>query len=155
MHIARMSHRQDDCNIAPAADLAEALRAVVGKLKRRLREQADSGELTPSQVTVLLRLERDGPTTVSALARAEGMRPQSMGATVAPLEAAGLVSGAPDPDDGRQTILSLTEACRKWVAEARAARRDWLTRTIETKLSPEERGVLAKGVELLRRLADD
>ena len=92
---------------------------------------------------------------MSALARAEGMRPQSMGAIVSPLEAAGLVSGAPDPNDGRQTILSLTEACRKWIGAARAARRDWLTRTIETRLSPEEMAVLAKGVELLKRLADD
>ena len=41
------------------------------------------------------------------------MRPQSMGPLIAALEAAGLVSGAPDPKDGRQTMLSLTEACRK------------------------------------------
>ena len=77
-----------------------------------------------------------------------------MGATVAPLEAAGLVSSEPDQNDGRQTILSLTEACRKWIGEARAARHDWLTRNIETRLSPEEEEVLAKGVELLKRLAD-
>jgi DNA-binding MarR family transcriptional regulator len=78
-----------------------------------------------------------------------------MGATVAPLEAAGLLSGEPDPNDGRQTILSLTEACRTWIGEGRAARQDWLTRNIETKLSPEEQAVLAQGVELLKRLADD
>jgi DNA-binding MarR family transcriptional regulator len=104
---------------------------------------------------VLLRLEREGPTTVSALARGESVRPQSMGATVATLEAAGLVSGEPDPNDGRRTILSLTDSCRRWIDEARAARQDWLTRTIETKLSPEEQETLAKGVELLKRLAGD
>ncbi len=92
---------------------------------------------------------------MSALARGEGVRPQSMGATVATLEAAGLVGGEPDPNDGRQTILSLTKACRTWIGEARAARHDWLTRNIETKLSPEEREALAKGVELLKRLAGD
>jgi DNA-binding MarR family transcriptional regulator len=150
-----MSQQQHDLATARASALAAELRALFGKLKRRLREQADTGDLTPSQVSVLLRLEREGPATVSALARAEGMRPQSMGAAVAPLQAAGLVGGEPDPKDGRQTILSLTAACRKRIGEGRAARQDWLTRNIEAKFSPEEQEVLVKGVELLKRLADD
>ncbi len=150
-----MNRRQDAPEIRRASALAAELRALIGKLKRRLREQADSRDLSPSQVSALLRLEREGPATVSALARAEGVRPQSIGATVATLEAAGLVSGEPDPNDGRQTILSLTEACRKWISEGRAARHDWLTRKIETKLSPEEQDALATGVELLARLAGD
>ena len=89
---------------------------------------------------MLLRLERDGPATVSALSRAEGVHPQSMGATVAALEAAGLVSGKPDSGDGRQTILSLTDGCQQWMSDGRAVRQDWLTRNIQTKLSPDEQG---------------
>jgi DNA-binding MarR family transcriptional regulator len=141
---------------APQADsLATDIRALVGKLKRRLREQAAPGNLTPSQTSVLLRLEREGPATTSSLARLEGMRPQSMGAVIAPLEAAGLVSGTPDPKDGRQTILSLTDACRKWVEEGRAARQDWLTRTLQARLSPQEQDRLGEAITLLRRLVDD
>ena len=98
-----------------ASDLAQGLRALLGKLKRRLREQAGVGDLTPSQVS--LRLDKDGPATASSLARAEGMRPQSIAPVVAALEDAGLVSGAPDPTDGRQTLLSLTDACRKLVQQ--------------------------------------
>lgn len=140
----------------PQADnLAKDIRALVGKLKRRLREQAAPGDLTPSQISVLLRLEREGPATTSSLARLEGMRPQSMGAVIAPLEAAGLVSGTPDPKDGRQTILSLTDACRKWVEEGRAARQDWLTRTLEARLSPQEQDRLGEAITLLKRLVDD
>jgi DNA-binding MarR family transcriptional regulator len=150
-----MNQQWDAPEIARVTALVAELRAVFGKLKRRLREQTDFGDLTPSQVSVLLRLEREGPATVSALARNEGVRPQSMGATVAPLQASGLVTGEPNPNDGRQTILSLTEACRKWIGEGRAARQDWLTRNIATKLLPEEQETLAKGVELLKRLADD
>jgi DNA-binding MarR family transcriptional regulator len=135
--------------------LATELRALVGKLKRRLREQAAPGDLTPSQISVLLRLEREGPATTSNLARLEGMRPQSMGTVIAPLEAAGLVNGAPDPADGRQTILSLTDACRKWIEEGRAARQDWLTRVLQTRLSPQEQDKLGEAVELLKRLVDD
>ena len=62
---------------------------------------------------------------------------------------------APDPADGRQTLLSLTEACRAWVEEARAARQDWLTRTLQARLSPQEQDEVAHAIELLKRLVDD
>jgi DNA-binding MarR family transcriptional regulator len=149
-----MDASQDDRQAARASALAHDLRHVVGKLKRRLREQADVGDLTPAQTSVLLRLEKDGPATTSGLARLEGMRPQSMGAVVATLEHAGLVSGTPDPTDGRQTLLSLTEACRVWVGEGRAARQDWLSRTINARLAPREQEQLAAAIALLERLVD-
>jgi DNA-binding MarR family transcriptional regulator len=138
-----------------ASALAAEIRAVLGTLKRRLREQADVGDLTPTQTSVVLRLERDGPATVSTLARAEGIRPQSMGAIISALEAADLVTGTPDPNDGRQTILSLTDACRERILKGRAARQDWLFRTIQSRLSPQEQDALIAAVELLKRLADD
>jgi len=140
---------------ARASALAQDLRAQLGKLKRRLREQSQVGDLTPSQVSVLLRLEKDGAATASSLARAEAMRPQSMASVVAALESAGLVSGAPDPSDGRQTLLSLTDTCRQWAKEGRAARQDWLTRMLQARLSPQEQDQLAASVELLKRLVDD
>jgi DNA-binding MarR family transcriptional regulator len=150
-----MNTKSDHRQAANAAALAQELRALFGKLKRRLREQAHVGDLTPSQVSVLLRLEKDGPATASSLARAEGMRPQSIGPIIAALEAAGLVSGAPHPTDGRQTILSLTAACRKLVQDGRAARQDWLSRTIQARLSLQEQKDLAAAVELLKRFVDD
>ncbi len=103
---------------------------------------------------MIIRLERDGPATVSALARAEGVRQQSMGATISTLEAAGLVKGSPDPADGRQTILSLTDACREMIQASRAAKEDWLFHAIQTKLSPAEQEQLATNLELLKRIAD-
>jgi DNA-binding MarR family transcriptional regulator len=150
-----MDTARDDQQVTRASALAQDLRALLGKLKRRLRNQAHVGDLTPSQVSVLLRLEKDGAATASTLARAEGMRPQSMAPVIAALESAGLVSGAPDPTDGRQTLLSLTDACRKWVEEGRTARQDWLTRTLQARLSPQEQVELARAVELLKRLVDD
>jgi DNA-binding MarR family transcriptional regulator len=153
--LADMSDRRDNSQTARAAALARELRALLGKLKRRLREQAHVGDLTSSQVSVLLRLERDGPATVSALARAEGIRPQSMGPIIAALEASGLVSGAPDPTDGRQNIVSLTESYREWARKGRAARQDWLSRTIQARLSAREQKDLAVAVGLLTRLVDD
>lgn len=137
------------------AALAEDLRSIAGKMKRRLREQSSIGDLTPSQISVLVRLDKDGPATASSLARAEGMRPQSMGALLAGLQSAGLVHGAPDPRDGRQTILSLTDACRDRIRAGRAARQDWLGRMIAARLSDSERDALAAAIPLLQRLVDD
>jgi DNA-binding MarR family transcriptional regulator len=74
---------------------------------------------------------------------------------ISALEGAGLVEGAPDAADGRQTILSLTDACRIWVEEGRAARQDWLTRTLQARLSPEEQDKLVDAVALLQRIVDD
>jgi DNA-binding MarR family transcriptional regulator len=149
-----MADPSTDPSAPPSAALAANLRRFAGKLKRRLREQADIGDLTPSQTAVLLRLEQDGPSTTSALARQEGMRPQSMGTIIAALESAGLVAGVPDPSDGRQTLLSLTDHCRTWIAEGRAARQDWLSRLIEARLSPDEQAQLGAAVALLNHLVD-
>jgi DNA-binding MarR family transcriptional regulator len=137
-----------------AALLSTELRSLVGRMKRRLREQGNAGDLPPSQVAVLLRLERNGPATASGLARAEGMRPQSMGAILEPLQESGLVSGAPDPGDGRQILLSLTDRCRTWIREGRAARQDWLSCTIQARLSTAEQEELARAAALLSRLLD-
>lgn len=125
------------------------------QLKLRLREHGGGRDLTPSQTSVLLRLEKDGAATVSSLARAEGMRPQSMSAIVAPLQEAGLVKGAPDPNDGRQTLMSLTPKCVKWMEEGRAARQDWLTTMISQKLSVHEQERLRSALELLARLVEE
>ena len=138
----------------PAAALASELHALIGKLKRRLRGQASAGDLTPSQIAVLVHLEREGSATVSALARLEAVRPQSMGATVASLEAAGLVKGSPDPSDGRQTILSLTPACRDMIRTGRAARHEWLLRAIQSKLTSQEQAQLKAALALLNRIVD-
>jgi DNA-binding MarR family transcriptional regulator len=154
-----MSHAQSPVKrpaseASRATTLASELRALNGKLKRRLREEAPPGDLTWPQLSVVGLLEREGAATLTALARAENMRSQSMGAILAPLEEAGLVVRASDPSDGRQTILSLTEKCRAWIKENRMARDDWLSRVIQTKLSPEEQDELKRALELLRRITD-
>ena len=103
---------------------------------------------------MLLRLDRDGPTTVSALARAESVRPQSMRVTVVGLESMKVVSGNPDPTDGRQTLIDLTPSFRKALNANRAAREDWLLRALQAQLSSQELNDLAAAIKLLQRLAD-
>jgi DNA-binding MarR family transcriptional regulator len=91
---------------------------------------------------------------MTMLARAGGIRPQSMGVIISVLQEAGLVSGAPDSSDGRKTVLSLTDAARERFATGRLAREDWLFRAIRSQLDPAEEHELAACVALLKRLAD-
>jgi DNA-binding MarR family transcriptional regulator len=150
-----VSNRKSSTQTGLASTLAAEMRTVFRKIKQRLREHGGRNDLTPSQISVLLRLEQDGSATVSSLARVEGMRPQSMSAIVTPLQEAGLVRGAPDPIDGRQTLMSLTPKCLKALQEGRAARQDWLTTTIAQKLSAQEQEKLRAALELLTRLVED
>ena len=140
---------------ALASKLAAELRTTLGHLKRKLRQQGGRHDLTSSQIAVILRLEKDGPATVSSLARAEGMRPQSMSAVIAPLEEMGFVAGAADPNDGRKTLMSLTKACKKSIEDGRAARQDWLAQAIQQKLSPPEQKKVSSAIHLLARLTED
>ena len=150
-----MSRQTSSTQAELAQTLAADLRTVYRRLKLRLREHGGGSDLTPSQTSVLLRLEKDGSATVSSLARAEGMRPQSMSAIVTPLQQNGLVRGTPDPGDGRQTLMSLTPKCLKWLQAGRAARQDWLTTTISQKLSLREQQTLQAALDLLARLVEE
>jgi DNA-binding MarR family transcriptional regulator len=150
-----MSKRSPVPGSETASDLAGQLRTILSRLKRLLREHGGRADLTPSQISVLLRLEKDGAATVSSLARAEGMRPQSMSSIITSLQDAGLVGSSSDPNDGRQTLMSLSSKCEKWLREGRAARQDWLTTTILEKLSAQEQQKLSAALELLSRLTED
>ncbi len=150
-----MSNRKSSTQTGPASTLAAEMRTVLRKLKQRLREHGGHSDLTPSQISVILRMEKGGSATVSSLARAEGMRPQSMSAVVTPLQQSGLVRGALDPSDGRKTVISLTPKCLKSLQEGRAARQDWLTTRISQKLSVQEQEKLQVAIELLTRLVED
>jgi DNA-binding MarR family transcriptional regulator len=136
---------------ATTPQLAHELRETIGRLVRRLR--AEPGPPV-TQFAVLGRLEREGPASISDLAAGERMRPQSMAQTVRELEDAGLVSRRPDPDDARRAFVELTQAGIELVQSTRAAREDWLSRTLDRELDARERELLERAVGLLRRLAD-
>ena len=131
--------------------VASELRVVLGQLIRRLRAEH---RFPLSQGSVLGRLDRHGPQSVSDLAAAERVRPQSMAQTVADLEADGLVGRRPDPDDRRRALVELTAEGKGALEADRRHREGWLARAIAEDLSPEEQDVLREAVELLRRLAE-
>ena len=139
---------------AQLLETASELRVLVAKLRRRLAEQASPGDFTPSQVAVVTRLLHDGPATLTALAKAEAMRPQSMSTIIATLQAAGVVEGRSDPTDGRKTILAVTDDARARVERAREIKNDWLFRSIRARYTSAEQAQLAGSVALLQRLLE-
>ena len=124
------------------------------RLRRRLKDFAAGEDLTPSQTAVLIRLWKEGASSTSALAGAERVRPQSMATIVAALDGHGLIRRAPDPDDGRRQVLTLTEAGRERAESDRRAREEWLARSLQDQFSERERRVIVEALSLLQRLTD-
>jgi DNA-binding MarR family transcriptional regulator len=133
--------------------IAAALRVSVGLLVRRMRQIPVEGELTLSETSALARLDRGGPTTPGALAKQEQISPQSMGATLGALEARGLIERAPDPDDGRRAVMSITDAGLDLLRSRRTAKVQQLSRALSTEFTPDELAQLAAITPLLERLA--
>jgi DNA-binding MarR family transcriptional regulator len=137
-----------------AAAAARDLRVVVGRLRRQLRDLALDGDLTPSQTAVLTRLWKQGASSASELAGAERVRPQSMATIVAALEQRGLIKRAPDPEDGRRQVISLTKAGRQRAESDRQVREEWLARTLHERYSESERSTILDALSLLERLTE-
>ena len=140
----------DESAIAAARDL----RVMFSRLRRQLRGLATDDDLTPSQTAVLIRLWKEGASSASVLAGAEGVRPQSMAAIVAALEQRGLIERTPDPEDGRRQLISLTDAGRQRGESNRQVREEWLTSAMQERYTKAERRVILDALSLLERLTE-
>jgi DNA-binding MarR family transcriptional regulator len=138
----------------PAAQAARDLLVMFSRLRRRMRELAATEDLTPSQASVLRRLEKDGHSSTSRLALTEGVRPQSMAATVAALEERGLIERRHDPEDGRRQIISLTAAGIDRVKGDRHDRGEWLAQTLYERYTAEQLAVITEALRLLEELTE-
>jgi DNA-binding MarR family transcriptional regulator len=127
----------------------------IGLLVRRARAAGASHELSLTEAAVMARLAKDGPATTADLARAEGMKPQSMGATIAALEEMGMVERKPHPSDGRQVNIELTAKGAAVRKSAGDAKRTWLAQTIAQLNEKERETLFAAGRIIKRLLASD
>ncbi|WP_370962278.1 MarR family winged helix-turn-helix transcriptional regulator [Amycolatopsis sp. cg9] len=139
---------------APAVAAAQALRVLVGRLRRKMMDATAVGDLTSAQASALARLAKLEPTTASVLAGAERVRPQSMAATVAALEKLGLVRREADPDDGRRQLIHFTPEGRAYGRGARASREEWLARSLAERLTDDELAVVTEALALLGRIVE-
>jgi DNA-binding MarR family transcriptional regulator len=129
------------------------LTVAVGQLLRRLRSETNPTDLTLSQLSALSRIDQLGAMTTADLARAESMKPQSMGAILASLEQEGLVQRQPHPSDGRQILFALTDAGADIRKKRGIAKREWLLAEM-AKLDSNELQTLIAAIPLIKRLGD-
>jgi DNA-binding MarR family transcriptional regulator len=141
---------QEDPNIEAVAG---ALLVSIGLLRRNFRQVLAEGELTLPETSALARLDRGGPMTGAALARLEQISPQSMGATLATLKARGLITSAPDPDDGRRLLISATPTGLQLLQNRRNVRTKHLAAALATGFTRAEIKQLLAAAPLIERLA--
>jgi DNA-binding MarR family transcriptional regulator len=125
----------------------------IGLLVRRVRAAAASQELSWTETGVLKRLVQEGSATTADLARAQGMRPQSMRTIVATLEKLGMVVRKPHATDGRQVNIELTAKGAAVQKSTGDAKRTWMAQAI-ARLDAQERETLFEAGRIIKRLAE-
>ena len=128
------------------------LRAAVLVLARRLRHQVAGDEISTTEGAVLGHLGRCGAMTPGQLARAEHIQPPSMTRVIELLERREFVRREPHPTDGRQILVTRTEAGDAFVQASKQIRSAWLRERID-QLEPASRQALADATDALSRLA--
>jgi DNA-binding MarR family transcriptional regulator len=135
-------------------ETAARLRAVIGRLSRRLRptEAGTAASLTPTRIAVLMTVWREGPLGLSALSRSEGLNPTMLSRVISDLVEAGLLERVSDERDRRSAWVKATPAGRRLAQRMRRERTDALNVALEA-LSDEERCKIERAIEALEGLA--
>ena len=136
-------------------DTAARLRVAVGRLSRRLRDTAAGSEagMTPTRISVLLTVNRDGPIRLSELAAAESLNPTMLSRIVSGLVEQGLLERNSDADDRRAAWVNATLAGRRLAKHIRGERTDAINAALEG-LSVEQRGCLERALPALEALSE-
>lgn len=125
-------------------------RSVVPRTHERIIRRAGL-EIDRVEAIALSRVVDAGAMRVTELSRGLGVACSTGGRHAAHLEAEGLAARGPDPEDGRVTIVTPTDAGRRLVARLRAAHRAVLAEEL-AGWDEADIDVLA---DLLGRLAED
>ena len=136
-------------------DTASRLRVAIGRLSRRLRTTAagSAAGLTPTRISVLLTVVRDGPIRLSVLAEAESLNPTMLSRVIADLSDAGLVARVSDDGDRRAAWAEATDKGRKLAERMRRERTDAVNEAMK-QMAPADRDLLEKALPALEQLAE-
>lgn len=135
-------------------DIAGALDEMTNFVVRHL---ADREGLTMTAMACLARLHHDGPLRLTALADAESVSQPSMSQLVQRLERQGVVARISDPEDGRASLVTLTETGRTLLADRRRSRHQRLAELLQTLPAEDAaalRLALHVAIPVVRRLRD-
>lgn len=128
---------QRSTDVEDIVELANDLRAVVLRLARHLRSEANASGVTGGQIAILVALEFNPGITAQKLAAREGLSAPGVSGHLARLEGMGLLRRERG-DDSSGVGLYLTDGGRELVAAVRAQRTAWLIGRLE-ELSADER----------------
>jgi DNA-binding MarR family transcriptional regulator len=137
------------------SQLANEVRAVVGRLVRRLRATRQADDLTMSEETVLSRIEREGPLGGADIAALEGVKPQAISAIIRKLDDKGLISRQQDAADGRRILISATDSAHRLLSGKRTEWSRQMAKAIARTLNDDERQRLRDGIYLLERVMEN
>lgn len=143
-------------SITPTPELTERaarLRLAITRTARRMRQEAGS-ELGPASVSALASIDRSGPLTPGELARAERIQPPTATRLLARLSDDGLIIRAPDPDDGRCSIVSTTAEGKALLKRLRGRKNAYLARRMK-RLSEDDVAALERAAEILERVLEE
>jgi DNA-binding MarR family transcriptional regulator len=137
-------------------DSAARLRMAIVRTSRRLRQEAAGavGQLTPTAAAALATVERHGPLTPSELAEIERVKRPTATRTLRVLGEAGLVQRAPDPEDGRSALVSITAEGRDRLRRLRGRKNAYLARRMRD-LSAADVDTLTRAAAILERILED
>jgi DNA-binding MarR family transcriptional regulator len=136
------------------AELAPRLRLAVTRLARRLRQQADLPGVSPTQISALSTIERDGPLTLGELAGLERVQPPTITSAVARMEEQGLVLRQVDERDRRIHRVEITTAGRKLLDKSRSRKNAYLERRLHA-LTDDERTTIERAAVLLEAILEE
>lgn len=131
---------------------AARLRLAITRTARRLRQTAGS-ELGPSALATLASVERLGPLTPSELAEAEVIQRPTATRIISRLEEEGMVERAPDPADGRCSLISISPAGSELLGELRQRKTAYLARNLR-ELAPGELATLRRAAAILEQMLE-
>lgn len=133
-------------------DHAHFLALAVARLNRRLRQERRSA-LTPTQLSILGTVARTEPATPGVIAATEGVKPPSVTRILNQLAERGYISRIPDPSDGRQVLVKISDQGSERLSAERQRRDAWLQEQLE-RLSDSERELLRSAAPVLNKLAE-
>jgi DNA-binding MarR family transcriptional regulator len=129
---------------------------VIVRTARRLRQEAagEGAELTPTAVAALATVERHGPLTPSELARIERIRRPTATRILGVLREAGMVDRAPDPGDGRSSLVSVNAAGRERLRRVRGRKNAYLARRMRDRPDADVE-TLERAAEILEGILEE
>jgi len=147
------AHPASSGELETLTGMAARLRLAVGRLNRRIRID-DHESVPPLQLSALVTVEQHGPLRLSELAKREAVTAPTMSRVLSALDEQGLVVRAPDPQDARGVLITLSPTGSARLAETRNHRTALVARRL-ARLDDPQRRALAEALPALEALLVD